>query len=84
MGLRSSSGSRGGLRMAGIAQQFIGGDAEEPGQLRQQGDIGAGEIVFPFADGLRGDAEFGGEFFLGHILFAAQLPRCGCRESDSS
>ena len=59
---------------SGITRQGVRDSIKRAeGQLRQQGDIGAGEIVFPFADGLRGDAEFGGEFFLGHILFAAQL-----------
>lgn len=46
-GLALLLGQQGGLRMAGIAQQFIGGDIEQPGQLRQQGDIGAGETRFP-------------------------------------
>ena len=72
-GLALLLGQQGGFRLALVAQELIGGDIEQPGQLRQQGDIGAGEIIFPFADRLRRDAEFGGEFFLCHILFAAQL-----------
>lgn len=46
-GLAPFLGQQGGFRLALVAQELIGGDAEEPGQLRQQGDIGAGEVPFP-------------------------------------
>ena len=46
-GLALLLGQQGGFRLALVAQELIGGDAEEPGQLRQQGDIGAGETRFP-------------------------------------
>ena len=46
-GLALLLGQQGGFRLALVAQELIGGDIEQPGQLRQQGDIGAGETRFP-------------------------------------
>ena len=65
--------------MAGIAQ-FIGGDIEQAGPAAAAGgDIGAGESFSHLLTACGGDAEFGGEFFLGHILLrrssAMRLPR---------
>ena len=55
------------------AQQLVHGDAEDLGQLGQRGNIGAGLVIFPFADGLGGHTQFFCQLILGHMhSFAVQ------------
>ena len=49
-----------------LAEQLVDRDAEQRGQLRQDGNIRAGKIVLPLADRLRADADVLGKLLLRH------------------
>ena len=53
------------LRLDG-ADQVLGGDAVELGELQEVGGGGVGGAVFPFAHGLTADIQGFGYEFLGH------------------
>ena len=62
-----------GRRAVGLPQKLVDGDAEDLGQLRQNGNIRAGQVVFPLADRLSADAHAFCKLFLGHAQAFAMV-----------
>ena len=75
-----------GIALGGRAEQIIHQHAVEPGDLRQQHDIGQVDVVFPAGNGLGADAKGRSGLFLGQFFFSAQVSQIGCKavHSDSS